>query len=143
MPAACPQCGNVHDNAGPCPRCGSTGPARTGGSGGLGPRWLHTVTGRLIIGLIVSQGLFYALERLLTGVLLAIKGGTAQELWAEPENLIYLQTAQLIAALVGGILAGGGQEGALSVGAVVGAWNGVLAILFRQAPPELLGPYAL
>ncbi|MGL4549868.1 MAG: hypothetical protein ACRC33_01670 [Gemmataceae bacterium] len=139
MPAACAMCGNVYDNAGACPRCGG----RPDAPSGVGPRWLHTVAGRLFIGLIVSQGLFYALERLLTGVLLAVQGGTAQELWTRPTNLVYIQAAQLIAALAGGAMAGGGQAGALSLGAIVGAWNGVLAIIFRQAPAEILGSFAL
>jgi hypothetical protein len=138
MPGACPLCGNVYDKAGPCPRCGGAAAPP-----GVGPRWLHTIGGRLFIGLIVSQGLFYALERLLTGVLLAFQGGTAQELWGDPTNTIYLQAAQLLAIVIGGAMAGGGQAGALSLGAIVGAWNGVLAILFRQVPPHLLGSFAL
>src|SRR5436305_12330642 len=93
MPAACTLCGNLHETNGPCPRCGGRSPGHDDAPNGVGPRWLHTVAGRLIIGLIVSQGLFYALERLLTGVLLAIQGGTAQELWSQPSNLNYLQAA--------------------------------------------------
>lgn len=139
MPAACEQCGHTFNSTGACPRCGG----RNGPPTGSGPRWLHTVAGRLFIGLIIGQGLFYALERLLTGVLLAAQGGTAQELWAVPTNVVYLQAAQLVAVLFGGAIAGGGQKSALSLGAIVGAWNGVVAILFQQVPPEAIGSLAL
>jgi hypothetical protein len=98
--------------------------------------------GRLCIGLIVSQGLFYALERLLTGILLAAQGGTVEEVWASPANIIWLQVAQLFAVLVGGILAGGGQQSPWSLGAMMGAWNGVLAILFQQLPADIVSPLA-
>lgn len=138
MPAACTQCGHGYETGGPCPRCGGQS-----GPSGTGPRWLHTVAGRLMIGLIVSQGLFYALERLLTGLLLAIQGGQAQEVWLVPGNLICLQIAQLFAVLIGGTLAGGGQTGALSLGAIVGAWNGVVSILLRQIPPDQISSLAL
>jgi hypothetical protein len=45
-----------------------------------------------------------------------------------------LQGAQMFAILLGGVLAGGGQRNGLVLGAVVGVWNGVLSVLFKQNP---------
>ena len=139
MAAVCSMCSAPLDNKAKCLRCGYD----NGATGRSGPRWLNTTPGRLFIGLIVSQGLFYALERLFTGLLLASQGGTSEEVWSNPNNIGWLQLAQLVAVLIGGILAGGGQQNAVTLGAIVGAWNGVLSLLFQQLPPEQLGPVAL
>lgn len=145
MSAVCSLCRNVYRTSGPCPRCGAHSPLRDGGSPGGpgGPWWLHTMAGRLFIGLIVSQGLFYGLERLLTGVLLAVQGGTAEELWLHFPNVVALIAAQVVAVLCGALLAGVGQEGAASIGAIAGAWYGVMAIVLRQVPPDSLNNVAL
>ncbi|MFQ3593984.1 MAG: hypothetical protein SNJ82_12460, partial [Gemmataceae bacterium] len=140
MAAVCSMCSAPLDSKGKCLRCGYESKATTRGGG---PRWLNTTPGRLFIGLIVSQGLFYAMERLFTGLLLASQGGTVEEIWANSSNVIWLQLAQLLAVLMGGILAGGGQEKPIPLGVMVGAWNGVLSLLFQQLPGELVGPVAL
>jgi hypothetical protein len=94
--------------------------------------------------LILAQGLFYALKHLLTGVLLAVVGGDPHELWADVRHLLLLQGVQFIALVAGGILAGGGQRHGFILGTVVGAWNGVLAVLLHQIPAQelnLIGLY--
>jgi hypothetical protein len=139
MAAICSMCSAPLDSKAKCLRCGYENAAKPRG----GPRWLNTTSGRLAIGLIVSQGLFYALERLFTGILLASQGGTVEEIWANPANTVWLQLAQLLGVLVGGILAGGSQEKVVPLGCLVGAWNGVLSLLFQQLPADLVGPIAL
>src|SRR5262249_7319294 len=83
-------------------------------------------------GLILSQGLFYGLRHLTTGLLLAAEDASTEEMWSDVRNLLILQGIQLFGVLVGGTLAGGGQRSGLFLGAVVGAWNGVLGVLLRQ-----------
>jgi hypothetical protein len=105
---------------------------------GGGPRWQQTSLGRILIGLIIAQGLFYALRHLLTGILLAASGSEPEELWDDMGHLLLLQAIQLFSLIVGGMMAGGGQQQGLVVGALAGAWNGVLSVLLRQNPAQEL-----
>lgn len=146
MALVCSRCSNIYEPAPACTRCGALTPASEadGGPVGHGPRWQQTAWGRILIGLIVSQGLFYGLRHLLTGVLLATSGGNAQELWENVQNLLLLQSLQVVGVLAGAILAGGAQRHGIVIGAVVGAWNGVFAVMLRQNPAQgltLVGLY--
>src|SRR5436309_3558675 len=145
MSAVCSQCSNMYDPSGPCPRCGATAPAFDSDEGpARGPRWQQTPWGRILIGLILSQGLFYGLRHLLTGILMAASGDTAEQLWENVRHLLLLQGVQMVGLIAGGMLAGGGQRNGLVLGGVVGAWNGVLAVLLGQNPAQgltLVGLY--
>lgn len=138
MSVVCPRCSNVYDPAGACPRCGAPSPTcEMDGTATLrGPRWQQTSWGRILIGLILAQGLFYGLRHGLTAILLGTQGGTAQELWQDVQNLLLLQAIQFLGLVAGGMLAGGGQRNGLVLGAIVGGWNGVLAVLLRQNPAQ-------
>jgi hypothetical protein len=89
-------------------------------------RWQQTPWGRILIGLVLSQGLFYGLWHLLEAVQ-ALAGGSDAV-----RNVLILQGAQALSLFLGGVLAGGGQRHALALGAVVGVWNGVFAVLLKQ-----------
>jgi hypothetical protein len=142
MSSVCPQCGSAHDPAGACPRCGAGAPGRYPRTGA---RWQQTFWGRVVIGLILSQGLFYGLRHLLTGILLAVTPVEREELWDSFANLMLLQSVQLLGLVVGGLMAGGGQQQGFIVGLLLGGWNVALALLLRQNPVlesstlELLG----
>ena len=56
-----------------------------------GPRWQQTAWGRILIGLILAQGLFYGLRHLVTGILLASSETSPQEVWSDVRNLLLLQ----------------------------------------------------
>src|SRR5262245_39642471 len=146
MSVVCPRCSNIYEPAGACPRCGapSPKPELDGPAPARGPRWQQTPWGRILIGLILSQGLFYGLRHLLTGILMAASGYTAEQLWDNVRHLLLLQSVQMVGLIAGGMLAGGGQRNGLALGAVVGAWNGVLAVLLGQNPAQgltLVGLY--
>src|SRR5262245_23969165 len=127
MSAVCSRCSHVFDYASTCPRCGAPAPAQDLlPTPAHGPRWQQTAWGRIMIGLILSQGLFYGLRYLTTGLLLVALDSSADEMWTDVRNLLILQALQLFGVVVGGMLAGGGQRNGLFVGAIVGAWNGVL-----------------
>jgi hypothetical protein len=139
MALVCSRCTHIFDNSDTCPRCGADAPALDSGTTpGHGPRWQQTAWGRILIGLILAQGMFYGLRHLITGLLLATSNLTADELWADVRGLLILQALQIFGLLFGSLLAGGGQRSGLTLGAVVGAWNGVLAVLLRQNPAQEL-----
>jgi hypothetical protein len=138
MSAVCSRCSNLYDPANPCPHCGTGAPITDSGTSAMpGPRWQQTSWGRVLIGLILAQGLFYGLRHLLTGILLA-SSPEGQDIWEDMTNLLFLQAIQLLALLAGGILAGGGQHQGLFLGTMVGALNGILAIVLRQNPGQEL-----
>ena len=134
MPVVCSRCSNHFDPGQPCPRCGAPSPVvvtANASTPGHGPRWQQTVVGRLLIGLVLAQGLFYGLRHLLTGVLLAVQE-TEGDIWDDSRNVFLLFSIQLFAAFVGGVFAGSGQRYGYLLGVFVGLWNGVLAALLRQ-----------
>jgi hypothetical protein len=132
MPVVCSRCSNLFEPGRPCPRCGAPSPVVVPGSSpGQGPRWQQTVLGRLAIGLVLAQGLFYGLRHLLTGVLLAVQE-TEGDLWTDPRNVFLLTSIQLFAVFAGGIFAGSGQRFGFVLGLLLGIWNGALAAALTQ-----------
>jgi hypothetical protein len=148
MALVCPRCATTHEQVLRCPGCGdrlqypeTDAPVA---SAATAPRWQHTPWGRILIGLLLSQGLFYGLRHLATGVLLAVR--TPAEAPDETEaliGLIVLQTLQALTLLVGCMLAGSGQRSGAMLGAVIGVWNGVLTGLTPQALGQSLSAVAL
>ena len=140
MARVCSRCNQLFDQSDTCPRCGGAAPRLSAEPSAVapGPRWQQTAWGRILIGLILAQGLFYGLRHLVTGILLASASEGPSEPWEDLRNLLILQGIQLFGLVVGGILAGGGQRSGLVLGAVVGAWNGVLSVLLRQNPAQEL-----
>src|SRR5689334_11318706 len=67
MATICSRCSHVHDQPESCPRCGAViqvQPREQGPAPAPGPRWQQTAWGRILIGLILAQGLFYGLRHL-------------------------------------------------------------------------------
>jgi hypothetical protein len=134
MPVVCSRCNNHFEPGRPCPRCGAPSPVAVPSNDaapGQGPRWQQTVLGRLLIGLILAQGLFYGLRHLLTGVLMAVQEAEI-DLWADPRNVFLLFSIQLFAVFVGSIFSGSGQRYGAFLGLLVGVWNGVFASVMGQ-----------
>jgi hypothetical protein len=89
----------------------------------------------VLVGLLLSQGLFYGLRYGLTGVLLAVMGAeTPDQGWGTPYGVVLLQVAQFLSLFAGGALAAGGLQNGMMIGMLVGVCNGVLAALLRQNP---------
>src|SRR5262245_15498876 len=91
--------------------------------------WQHTPWGRTLVGLLLAQGLFYGLRHLLSSVLLGLvpsePGGPdpLSQLWV----VALMQAAQLIALVLGGIVAGANQRNGVLQGAILGVINGILS----------------
>jgi hypothetical protein len=108
------------------------------GGPGAPVRWRQTAWGRLVIGLALSQGLFYGMRQLLTGAMMALEGnGGPEQTWGTPAGLLLLQGVHLLTLMLGTILAGGGHRHGLFLGAVIGLGNGVLSVLLEVAPGHM------
>jgi hypothetical protein len=149
MAMVCPKCSTFHEQRLQCPSCGTRLLYRDlrGGQRRLrlpGARWQQTPWGRILIGLILAQGLFFGLRQMLTGVLLAVHGDDAgSEVSRALYDLAVLQTLQVVTLLVGCILAGSGQRAGIVLGALVGIWNGVLTALVHTGPTYTVSAMSL
>ncbi len=140
MAMICPQCGKAYEQRLQCQLCGvrllyqDHGRQRRDGPGRR-VRWRQTPWGRVLIGLALSQGLFYGLRQLLTGALMALQSdGSPEQIWGTPAGLVLLQVLRLLTLVIGAILAGGGQRYGAALGAVVGLGNGVLSVFLQPGP---------
>jgi hypothetical protein len=93
-------------------------------------------------GLLLAQGLYYALRHLVSAALLwSGDAGADVEFWASPNGQAVQQVTQAVALFVGSTVAGAGQSYALAIGAAVGVVNAVLIIslqaLVGQLPDEM------
>lgn len=150
MAMYCPQCSSSFEQRLQCPTCGIrlvVPETLRGGFGLLTQGWQHTPVGRIFIGLLLAQGLFYGLRHLLTGLLLLLLHGPSnmQEALTTLPGLVGVQALQIVALLLAGLVAAAGQRSGLLLGLVLGVVNGVIAVIAQQWPAtathSLLPPY--
>ena len=134
MAMVCPQCAGSYDQRLQCPTCGVRllydfrGPRPK--TAAPAARWQQTSWGRILIGLVLAQGLYFALQHLLLGLLEVLNNqGLVNWTWTGVSGLVFLQILQVLTLTAGGMLAGGGQQRGVLLGGLVGVWNGVLSVL--------------
>ena len=134
MAMVCPQCAGSYEQRLQCPTCKARllydyrGPKPTPRSPAV--RWQQTPWGRILIGLVLAQGLYFGLQHLLMGLMEVLNSqGLLKWTWTSLSGLVFLQALQVLTLTAGGVLAGGGQLRGVTLGALVGAWNGVLSVL--------------
>jgi hypothetical protein len=97
-------------------------------SAGGEPSWQQTTWGKTVIGLIVAQGLWYTLMMLARTVVSAT-GNDVQAWLSSFSGLILMQGMLLVSLVVGGMLAGAGQQHGTLNGTIVGVCNAVFFVL--------------
>lgn len=141
MAMVCPQCNTSFTQRLQCPTCGVRllyQAARGTVPGDGAPRqWQQTPWGRILVGLLLAQGLYYGLRQLCTAGLLASRNETP-DVWGTLYGIVLLQGLQGLALLVGGALAGAGNRQGIVYGAVVGVWNGIITIVLMPGGAETL-----
>lgn len=149
MAMVCPQCNTTYEQRWQCPLCETRLlfhdvrrlPER---STDRPMPWQQRPWGRIFLGLVLAQGLFYGLRHLVTAGLLAARGQeTVEQLWTTTTGILLLQSVRIFALLVGAVFAGAGQRQAMFLGAMVGAWNGVFSVLLLPGPAQSLTTIAL
>jgi hypothetical protein len=149
MAMVCPQCNSSYEQRLQCPLCGTRllfhDARRLPDRSPERPlRWRQRPWGRIFLGLLLAQGLFYGLRHLLTAVLMATQGKEAvEQLATTTSGILLLQGVRLFSLLAGAIFAGAGQRQAAFLGGMVGAWNGVFSVLLLPGPAQFLTPTAL
>jgi hypothetical protein len=136
MSMVCPQCHGSYSQRLHCPACNVRLEYHTGASGrrptlpGDRNAWQHSPWGRILIGLLLAQGLYYGLWHLgqaLAG-LLAVNSEAAHGIWVTLAGLLVLQGLQAVSLLAGGSLAGAGKRQGVAYGSLVGLINGLISV---------------
>ena len=136
MAMVCPQCTGAYEQRLECPTCGVRlqyalrGPRPKTQT--VAARWQQTPWGRILIGLVLAQGLYFGLQHLLLGLVGILNDQhLVQWTWTSLSGLVFLQVVQVLTLIAGGMLAGCGQQRGVMLGALVGVWNGVLSVLLE------------
>lgn len=135
MPMVCPQCNTTYEQRWQCPLCQTRllfHDARRipRSSPGRSTPWQQRPLGRIFLGLVLAQGLFYGLRHLITAGLLAVQGReAAEQIGTATASVLLLHSIRMVALFAGTVFAGAGHRRALFLGTLIGAWNGVLSVL--------------
>src|SRR5947209_4543528 len=105
MAMLCPRCATTHEQRLQCPACG--GRLQYHDAGRPRPpagtsQWQHTPWGRILIGLLVAQGLYHGLRHLAAGVLMASRmpGGPPDDM-AVLYGLVLTQSLRAVTLVAG------------------------------------------
>jgi hypothetical protein len=138
MPMVCPKCNGAFEQRWQCPTCGvrlayQSGSLPVVGEVDPGSPWGQTPWGRILVGVVLSQGLYHGLRQLATAGLLIGGPDAAHSVWSTISGLVVLQGIQAVCLVVAGMLAGAGLRQGILFGAIVGVWNGVLSVIVQAA----------
>jgi hypothetical protein len=148
MPLVCPQCKQLFEHTGICPECHivllyhaanlqaestSTGPGEDEVS-----RWQQTPWGKILIGLILAQGLSFGFQHLLTAGFLA--SGDSSDPWNTIFGLVLHHAVFAISLIIGGALSGAGQSRGIIYGALVGFGSGIITFMLRDQKSDAFPP---
>lgn len=147
MAMLCPICRQEYERSVQCPRCqvALVSPILLHGERTedfVPPHWTRDPWARTVLGVLLAQGLFFALRKLFTAGVLA-SAGESEAVLTGPAGLIVAQILQLIGLCVGSVLAGAGQRGGGLYGSMVGVWNGILCMVIQGLQGEAVTPVLL
>jgi hypothetical protein len=139
MQKACPECRRAFEGQFLCPQCGvqlldpRELPRQPSATAQLRASMIaeptpDTLWGRLVVGLVLAQGLYYCGRQLCNAAFLA---AGEPEWWADARGLAILQALQAAGLLVGGAIAGAGQAKSTLVGTLLGLFNAGLLLLVQ------------
>ena len=115
MAMVCPQCNQAFEQRLNCPQCGVrllyqfTRRADKLALVGPDATWQQTPWGRICVGLLLAQGVYYVLRHLFTAGLLAASS-EATGVWATLSGLVLVQVLQAVGVVLAGMLTGAGQR---------------------------------
>jgi hypothetical protein len=94
------------------------------------PQWQQTPWGKIVIGLILAQGLSFGLQQVLTAGFLV--GGDGENPWNTLLGIVLHHAVFAIGLLIGGGLSGAGQSRGIIYGAFVGLVSGLVSLLIHK-----------
>jgi type IV secretory pathway VirB2 component (pilin) len=144
MPMVCPQCNRSFEQQLLCPTCNTRllyhAHLRSGTEAVANSdlQWQHTPWGRILVGVVLSQGLAHGLQLIFLAGLQAT-GEDANGLnWNDPGQVIFVQALHGLSLLLGAILTGAGQRRGVFYGSIVGLLHGLITLGTMQWRGEAL-----
>jgi hypothetical protein len=95
----------------------------------------------MAVGLILAQGLSYAIQQMFTAGLLV--SGDDQSLWSSLGGILFLHGIQGLSLLVGGAICGAGKQRGVLFGSFVGLMNGLIFLIVQSKSGEVLSEIAV
>ncbi len=143
MPMICPKCNGIFDQQIQCPSCAvrlhfSSTAGSSKGVAGKKNAWQHSPMGRILVGLLLAQGLALGLRFFWDGSLSFSEGPESSNTWTALFEIIILQGLQAVCLLIAGGLAGAGQSKGLFIGGFIGLGNSFIFLairIFQNHPP--------
>jgi hypothetical protein len=137
MAMVCPQCNRSFEQRLHCPGCEVRllyvpTPRKQRHSSADDVGWERTHWGIFIVGILLAQGLYHMLRQLLAAGILVTWQGEADNVWTMLGNLLLLQALQEFCVFTAAGFTGAGRRRGFLIGAAIGAWSGILFILFQQ-----------
>jgi hypothetical protein len=140
MPLVCPQCKQLFEKNGVCPLCSvvllyhaqnlqsEVTPSTPGKDDSS--QWQQTPWGKILIGVILAQGLSFGLQQLLTAGFLA--SGDGSNVWDTVLGIVLHHAVFAVSLLIGGALSGAGQSRGIIYGALVGFVSGIITFFLQD-----------
>lgn len=147
MSMVCPQCQQAHDQMSFCPKCkvrllyhaSGFQPPSLRDEAGAQALWLHAPWAKIVIGLVLAQGLCYGLQHLtMAGV--SLGSDSPESVWQTLGGLVLSHSLQALSLLVGGLISGAGQRNGAVYGCFLGLVNGAITLIVNRHDLEALAP---
>jgi hypothetical protein len=133
----CAQCNQVfYGNERQCPKCGLLLLMQQHGSADVGDslpaandrrsRWQQTPWGRIVVSVLIAQGLAYCMQMLFNAWFLASGSESEPASWHTPDGLLLLNTFHAVCLVICGMLASANQVRGATSGGLVGLWSGLI-----------------
>jgi hypothetical protein len=140
MALACPQCKQLFEQNGVCPLCNVVVLYHAPDLPGDPPsshtsveddstQWQQTPWGKILIGLILAQGLSFGLLQMLTAGFLA--SGDGVDAWHTLWGIVARHAIHAVSLILGGALTGAGQRRGIIYGALVGFTSGAISFVIQ------------
>lgn len=139
MSMVCPDCRETFEQALLCPKCGVRlhyHPSSHTDDGEGHAAWQHTPWGRVLVGILVAQGLVHGMQMLCNAGLLASGEDSSRTVWQTLFGLVLFQALHCISLIIGGALTGAGQVRGGLLGAMVGVGSGSVFLIIQKASGE-------
>lgn len=149
MALACPQCKQIYERSGVCPLCSVVllyqaenlreDPTPSSHFDDGMHEWQQTPWGKIVVGLILAQGLSFGVQQLLTAGFLAI--GDTSNVWTTLWGIVIRHSVSAVSLILGGALTGAGQSRGIIYGAMVGLASGMVSFAIHERDSEALSTY--
>jgi putative membrane protein (TIGR04086 family) len=110
-------------------------------------KWQQTLLGRAVVGLMLSQGLYYVLWHLCTFVVLILPFADLAKTWSTtpPEGWVWwvMEIIQGLSLLAGGMLVGASHRRGILLGLALGLVNSIIYVSTQVATYQPMDPESL